>query len=187
MHAILVGLSHINTSKHVSIHTDSYYVWDFVHIRQKRERLVGYDGSNSDLLQFLDSCLRSLKNNGITINIIKVRAHCGNKWNSEADSLLRKHTENEPRVKRIKPNTQGKIVLFSEYAWIRALKIMMEQPNCTIPERTCLSRKRKTKLIDEAHSIALESLNQKKSRSTDSQEKKNFARRRATKPKVAEE
>ena len=53
VHAILVGLSHINTSKHVSIHTDSYYVWDFVHIRQKGRDLLGTMGQTQICCNFL--------------------------------------------------------------------------------------------------------------------------------------
>ena len=68
--------------------TDSYYLWDFFHNLRQQRRIVGYKGvTNGDLFYELDNKLRELKHDSFSVCMCKVKSHCGNKWNEEADGL----------------------------------------------------------------------------------------------------
>jgi len=71
------------------LHTDSAYVWSFMHNLRRVHRVSGFsDLRNSDLLRTLDGLDRTLRHvHGCDAYIIKVRAHNGNVYNEHADQL----------------------------------------------------------------------------------------------------
>jgi ribonuclease HI len=69
-------------SHKVIIHTDSGVLWDWHHNKRRRWRLTGYTGMpNADLYRTLDADMRELER----VHVVKVRAHNGNPYNTEAD------------------------------------------------------------------------------------------------------
>ena len=154
IHAALFGLSKLKEVENVVVHTDSYYVWNFVNMRRRKDRLVGFEGSNSDLLSFLDSFIRSAHCQGRTITFIKVRGHCGNKWNEEADTLSKKLVSSEPISKRRKNLNRGNESAHSEYEWIACLKTIEKKTTNPTREERRMRRKRKGKLLDTASLLA---------------------------------
>jgi len=71
------------------LHTDSSYVWNFLHNVRRAHRLTSFVNlENPDLLRTLDGLDRTLRHvHGLHAWVIKVRAHNANLYNEHADAL----------------------------------------------------------------------------------------------------
>ena len=96
MYALCEGLDQASgLTRTVVIHTDSAYVWDFVHKLRHQFRLTGYQNAeNPSLLRVIDAKLRKIEETN-SIYVVKVKAHCGNQYNEMADWLAKQAAERQ--------------------------------------------------------------------------------------------
>ena len=96
MYALCEGLDQASgLTRTVVIHTDSAYVWDFVHKLRHQFRLTGYQNAeNPSLLRVIDAKLRKIEETN-SIYVVKVKAHCGNQYNEMADWLASKQLKDK--------------------------------------------------------------------------------------------
>jgi len=86
IHAMRAALA---MDRDLVLHTDSEYVWSFLHYTRRIHRASGFsDLKNSDLLRTLDGLDRTLRHvHGRRVYVVKVRAHNGHPHNDRADQL----------------------------------------------------------------------------------------------------